>query len=317
MQVSDRAVPEQAVVRRSTLNPFALLSNLSEGRYWAYILILPSLLLVMAVILYPVASGIALSLQRVQLNRPDRTGFIGLKHYADLLEDDVFIQALANTAVWVTSGVILQFGLGLLMALCLNARLRGMRVARVLMLLPWILPTVVAGNMWALMLDSRLGVINDLLVKFGLMTSYRAWFAEPQTAFPMVILVALWQGFPFFTLLLLAGIQGISEDLYEAAAVDGANRWQRFLHITLPLLRPVIVAVVVLRTIGLVNSPDLIVILTGGGPGHGTEILSSYGFLTAYAQYDFGYAGAISVVMLLLLMVATALYVRVSGVARD
>jgi multiple sugar transport system permease protein len=127
----------------------------------------------------------------------------------------------------------------------------------------------------------------------------------------------LWQGFPFFTLVLLAGLQSIPEDLYEAAAVDGASRWQRFRHITLPLLKPVIVAVTVLRTIGLVNSPDLIVILTTGGPGHATEVLSSYAFLTAYGTFDFGYAGAISVIMLVLLMVFTVIYVRVSGVTRD
>ncbi|MBX3085143.1 MAG: sugar ABC transporter permease [Anaerolineae bacterium] len=317
MHSSVPVTAKQPLLRRSLLNPFQLLSTLSEGRFWAYILVLPSLLLVMAVIIYPVLSGILISFQRYQLNRPDRTGFIGLQHYAELLQDPVFIQTLWNTLIWVTAGVLLQFALGLAMALCLNTRLRGMTIARVLILIPWILPTVVAGNIWALMLDSRLGVINDILVKMGLLTNYRAWFAEPSTAFPTVIMIGLWQGFPFFTLLLLAGLHGIADDLYEAAAVDGANRWERFWFITLPMLRPVIVAVTVLRTIGLVNSPDLIVILTSGGPGHGTEVLSSYGFLTAYAQFDFGYAGAISVVMLILLMIFTAVYVRVSGVAQD
>jgi multiple sugar transport system permease protein len=308
---------DQPSIRRVTLNPFQLLSRLSEGRFWAYILVMPSLLLVFVVIIYPVLSGILISFQRYQLNRPDRTGFIGLQHYVNLFQDTVFLQTLTNTVIWVTSGVILQFLLGLAMALCLNTKLRGMTIARVLMLVPWILPTVVAGNIWALMLDSRLGVINDILVKFGLMTNYRAWFADPQTAFPAVVIIALWQGFPFFTLLLLAGLHGISDDLYEAAAVDGANRWERFWYITLPMLRPVIVAVIVLRTIGLVNSPDLIVILTSGGPGHSTEVLSSYGFQTAYGEFDFGYAGAISVIMLIILLIFTAIYVRVSGVAEE
>jgi multiple sugar transport system permease protein len=320
MQITEPIVSERPAPRRLSLNPINWLATLSESRFWAYVLILPSFLLIMAVIIYPVASGIAYSFQRMQLNRPARTGFIGLTHYINLFRDDVFLQSLGNTAIWVTSGVILQFLLGLLMAVCLNSRLRGMKVARVLMLIPWILPTIVAGNMWALMLDSRLGVINDLLVKFGLLANYRAWFANTDnmnTAFPMVILIALWQGFPFFTLLLLAGLQGIPEDLYEAAAVDGANRWQRFTMISLPLLKPVIVAVTVLRTIGLVNSPDLIIILTNGGPGNSTQILSSLAFLTAYQEFDFGEAGAISVVMLILLMIFTAIYVRVSGVARE
>jgi multiple sugar transport system permease protein len=298
----------------TSLAPFTLLGRLSERRYWSLLLIMPSLILILALILYPVTSGIAISLQDVRLNRPDRTGFIGITHYLDLLKDRVFLRALGNTLVWVVNGIASQFLLGLVAALALNRPLRGMKLARILVVVPWILPTVVAGNVWALMLDSRLGVINDVLVKIGILSQYKAWFADPNTAFPMVQLVALWQGFPFFTLLLLAGLQGIPDDLYEAAAVDGANRWYQFIHITLPSLRPIIVAVVVLRVIGLVNSPDLLIILTKGGPGHATEVLSSYAFVTAYAEFNYGYAAAISVVMLVLLMVFTIIYVRVSRV---
>jgi multiple sugar transport system permease protein len=300
-----------------SLNPLRLLGQLSEGRYWTLLLIAPSLILILAVILYPVGSGIAISFQKLQLNRPDRTGFIGFGNYLALFKDPIFIQSLGNTLTWVVNGIASQFALGLITALALNRSLRGMQIARVLVVVPWILPTVVAGNMWALMLDSRLGVINDLLVKFGVLTQYKAWFADPNTAFPVVQLVAMWQGFPFFTLLLLAGLQAIPDDLYEAAAVDGANLWYQFIHITLPLLRPIIVAVVVLRVIGLVNSPDLLLILTKGGPGHATEILSSYAFQTAYAQFDYGYAATISVIMLVLLMVFTIVYVRVSSEARS
>jgi multiple sugar transport system permease protein len=281
------------------------------------LLIFPSLILVFIVVIYPVISGILLSFQQVRLNRPNLSGFVGLNHYASLLNDPVFLTALVNTALWVIVGTMSQFMLGLVTALALNRRLRGMKLARTLVLLPWFLPSVVAGNMWALMLDSRLGVLNDLLVRIGLLSEYRAWFSSPSIALPSVMVVALWQGFPFFALLLLAGLQGIPDDLYEAAAVDGANRVQQFWHITLPLLRPVTVAAVILRVIGLVNSPDLILILTGGGPGHSTEVLSSYAFKVGYKSFDFGYAGALSVIMLLLLMVFTVIYVRVSGVARE
>jgi multiple sugar transport system permease protein len=254
----------------------------------------------------------------MRLNRPDLgTGFIGLEHYVELLDDRTFKAALTNTLIWVVWGVISQFALGMITALALNQGLRGFRFARVLVMLPWVMPTVIAGNIWALMLDSRLGVINDILVRLGLLTEYHAWFADPATAMPTVLLVALWQAFPFFTLLLLAGMQGIPDDLYEAAAVDGANPWDKFWHITLPLLKPIIVTTVVLRIIGLVNSPDLMIILTNGGPGHATQTLSLYAFQTAYLKFDFGYAGAISVVMLILLMVFTIIYVRVSGAAKE
>jgi multiple sugar transport system permease protein len=299
-------------------NPFALPGLLSERRHWAYILIAPSLILVLIIVIYPVVSGVFLSFREMRLNRPNLgTGFVGFRHYIELLSDTVFLQALMNTVIWVVAGALTQFALGLVAALALHRPIRGMRIARVLILLPWLLPTVVAGNMWALMLDSRLGVINDILLKLGLITSYKAWFASPETALPMALVVALWQGFPFFTLLLLAGLDGIPDDLYEAASVDGANRWQQFWHITLPMLRPIIVAVVVLRVIGLVNSPDLVLILTGGGPGNSTQLLSLYAFKTAYNKFDFGYAGALSVVMLLLLLVFTIIYVRVSGVTKE
>jgi multiple sugar transport system permease protein len=167
------------------------------------------------------------------------------------------------------------------------------------------------------MLDSRLGVINDILVNMGFLEQYKAWFADPKTAMPATLLISLWRGFPFFSLLLLAGLQAISEDLYEAASVDGANRWDSFWRITLPLLSPVIVATVVLRVIGLVNSPDLLLILTGGGPGHATQVLSLYAFQNAYIDFDFGYSGAISVVMFMILMVFTVVYVRVTRAANQ
>ena len=184
----------------------------------------------------------------------------------------------------------------------------------VLILIPWFLPTVVAANIWALMLDPRLGVINDILVRLGLLGEYKAWFADPRTALLTAAVVEVWRGFPFFTLLLLAALKGIPDELYDAAAVDGATAMQRLWHIKLPMLRMVIVATVVLRVISLVNSPDLVLILTGGGPGHATQVLSLYAFEIAYRSFDFGYASAVSVVMFAALMVCCYLYVRVSGV---
>ena len=303
--------------RHLTLNPITLLGRVSEGRNWAYFLILPSLFLVALIILYPVFSGINISFQEMRLTRPGRDGFVGLKHYQDLMGDTVFRQAVYNTVIWVVVGVVSQFTLGLVTALSLNKGGFFMKVAGVIVLLPWILPSVVAGNIWALMLDSRLGVINDIFVKMGLLEQYKAWFSDPNTALPATMIIALWRGFPFFTLLFVAGLQAINEELYEAASVDGASRWSQFWHITLPLLRPVIVATVVLRVIGLVNSPDLLLLLTNGGPGHATQVLSLYAFQNAYIDFDFGYSGAISVVMFAVLMVFTVIYVRVTRAAQE
>jgi multiple sugar transport system permease protein len=244
--------------------------------------------------------------------------FYGLGQYADLASDSVFWTAARNTVVWVTVGAGSQFLLGLITALALNRpSLRGLGFLRVGLLLPWLMPTVVAGHMWSLLLDSRLGVVNDVLVRLGVVHTYVAWFAQSETAMWAVLMVDLWKNFPFFTLLLLAGLQGVPDELYEAAEVDGAGAWYRFVGITLPLLTPVIVTAVILRVIGLVNSPDLMIILTHGGPGLATHVLSLLAFNDAYTGFDFGAAAAVATVMLVVLMVFTSAYVRVSGVARD
>jgi multiple sugar transport system permease protein len=167
------------------------------------------------------------------------------------------------------------------------------------------------------MLDPRLGVINDVLVRMGVLTTYRAWFAEPDLALAAAMAVEVWHGFPFFALLLLAALKAIPQDLYEAAACDGAKAWDQFVHVTLPQLRMIIVASVVLRVISLVNSPEILLILTGGGPGRSTQVLSLYAFLKAYKEFNFGYASALATVMFLLLMLFSWAYVRLSNVMRD
>jgi multiple sugar transport system permease protein len=299
--------------------PLALFGALSETRYWAYLLLLPSLLLVSAVIIYPVLSGINLSFNQFNLLRiAQGMKFIGLQHYIELFEDPDFQIILRNTATWVIFGAFSQFTLGLIAALALHRKnLKGGAIARVLMLLPWVIPSVVAGHMWALLLDSRLGVVNDILVRLGVLSAYKAWFADPATAMPAVLLVDLWRGFPFFTLLLYAGLSSVPEELYEAAEVDGANPLQKFRAITIPMITPVIVAAIILRVISLMNSPDLMIVLTNGGPGLATYTLSLYAFQIAYENFNFGAAAAVSVIMLVILMAFTVIYLRVSGVTRD
>jgi multiple sugar transport system permease protein len=295
-----------------------LILGISERRGWAYLLLIPSLVLILAVVIYPSAWGIGLSFREMRLNRPDLgTGFVGLKHYIALANDPIFWLSLKNTSLWVGGAVTGELLLGLGAALVLNRGLIGFRLFGVLVLLPWFLPNVVAGHMWALMLDPRLGVINDLLVKIGVLDLYKAWFADPTTALAAALMVEIWHGFPFFALLLLAGLKGVPKDLYESAACDGAGAFRQFLHITLPMLKMIIVATVILRVISLVNSPDILLILTGGGPGRSTQVLSLYAFQKANREFNFGYASALSVVAFVLLMAFSWLYVRLSNVMRD
>lgn len=300
------------------INPVRLIGELSETRYWMFLLILPSLLLITAVVLYPTLYGMQLSFREMRLNRPDLgTGFVGLKHYQRMINDPVFWLSLRNTAVWVTFAIILEFLIGLIAALALHRNLPGSRIFAVMILLPFFLPNVVAGHMWSLMLDPRLGVINDLLLKAGLIDSYRAWFADPATAMAAAIMVEAWKSFPFFTLLILAGLKGIPTDLYKAASIDGAGPVAQLRLITLPMIKTIIAAAVILRVIGLVNSPDLLLVLTSGGPGRSTMVLSLFAFQTAYRDFNFGYASALSVVMFILLMIFAWIYIRLSRINQE
>lgn len=300
------------------INPMRLLGELSETRYWMYLLLLPSALLITAIVLFPTVYGFQLSFTEMRLNRPAGNGaFVGLKHYQRMLADPIFWLSLRNTAVWVTFSIVIEFVVGLVAALALNRNLPGGKIFAVLILVPYFLPNVVAGNMWALMLDSRVGVINDILVNIGLLDSYKAWFADPNTAMATAIFVEAWHSFPFFTLLIMAGLKGIPTDLYKAADIDGAGAFAQLRLITLPMLRTIIAAAVILRVIGLVNSPDLLLILTQGGPGRSTQVLSLYAFQNAYSDFNFGYAGALSVVMFVLLMLFAWAYIRLSKVNQD
>jgi multiple sugar transport system permease protein len=296
-------------------NPLTRIAEFSERRHWAWFLLLPCVLIVALIVIYPTLYGITLSFREMRLTRPGLgTGFVGFKHYLAILQDGTFWLSVRNTLTYTALAITFELSLGLASALALNQRLPGLRWLGVVILLPWFLPNVVAGNMWALMLDPRLGVINDLLVRAGILDGYRAWFADPSTALISAVVVEAWHGFPFFTLLLLAALKGVPDELHQSAAVDGATVVGRFWHVTLPMLKMVIVAAVVLRAISIVNSPDLLLILTNGGPANSTMVLSLYAFQNAYRAFDFGYAGALSVVMLLLLMLFCFLYVRASNV---
>lgn len=294
------------------------IASLSDGRLWPWLLLLPALLLVGAVVIYPTLSGIDFSFRQMRINRPGLgTGYIGLRNYIMLWDDPVFWVSLQNTVVWVVVTAALELLMGLVVALALDMELPGFRALTVVILLPWFMPVVVAGNIWALLLDSRLGVINAVLVQLGILDNYKAWFADPNWAMPAAILVEAWHGFPFFALLILAGLKAVPTELYEAAAVDGARIWHRVRHIQLPALRMIIVASVVLRAIGLMNAPELLLILTQGGPGYSTQVLSLYAFQKAYREFNFGYAGALSVVMFVLMMAASFLYVRWSNALKE
>jgi multiple sugar transport system permease protein len=259
------------------------------------------------------AQAIVTSLYQSILWKPRDIHFIALDNYATLLHDPVFWSSLGRTAIWIGLTVPLQMLLGLVTALLLNQEFRWRGLARSLILIPWALPSVVIGLMWAWIYNPQVGLLNDLMLRLGLLQSAVPWLANPDTALYAIIAALVWQGFPFFAIMILAGLQTIPASLYEAAEIDGASVWHQFWHITLPGLRGVLVTAVMLRIIWVANSVDVIYVMTGGGPGYATHTLPLYAFKRTYSSMDFGYGSALAVSFSVLLLGAIVLYLRRVG----
>jgi multiple sugar transport system permease protein len=276
---------------------------------WPYLLVAPALIVVLTVVFVPVINAILMSFQSYDLRRPSRIGFNDFKNYVEVLKDPLFWGALWKTIVWVAAGVGLQFVFGFILALLLNKKFPGRGIVRSISLIPWVTPGVLIGLMWRWIFDGNYGVLNDLLLKLGLIHEALPFLAQPSTAFPAVILTIVWQGIPFFALMLLAGLQGIPEELYNAADVDGANGIQKFFLITVPSLKNVIYVTTLLRIIWVANSVDVIFNLTEGGPAYATQTLSVYIFNKGNSL-NLGYAATLSIMLTLALAVVALRYLK-------
>jgi multiple sugar transport system permease protein len=277
-----------------------------------YSYLLPAALCMLATVVVPIGMAMKMSLYNDVLYKPQEYRFIGLGNYVRLAQDPVFWLTLWNSFVWVFGSVVLQFVAGFAAALLLHQAFRGRALVRMLALLPWIIPGVVVGLIWEWLYQPNYGVINDLLIRAGWLHDRIAWLSSPDLAMAAVVVTNVWRGIPFFAIMLLAGLQAIPGELYEAAHVDGAGVLARFRHITLPLLRPIIVVATATRIIWTFNYADLIFVMTSGGPANATQITSTYTLLQAYANLDFGYAGALSVVLLLVMLAFTWAYLRLT-----
>lgn len=275
-----------------------------------YAYLLPAAACLGGTVLLPILQAIHMSLYENVLIRPQDYRFIGLGNYVRMIEDPVFWLSLKHSIVWTFGSVFFQFIFGFMMALLLNVPIRGRVIFRTINLLPWIIPSVVVGLVFEYAYQPNYGPLNDLLDRAGLMRESVAWLSDPNLAMPAIIFANIWRGMPFFTIMILAGLQAIPEQIYEAATVDGAGVFQRFWSVTLPMLRPIIVVSTVTRTIWTFNQPDLIFVMTSGGPGNATMIPSAYTLIQAYVNLDWGYAASLSVILLVILLVFTALYMK-------
>ena len=285
------------VIKTKKLNP------------WPYILLLPAILIVLSVVFIPVINAILMSFQNYDLRRPDQIGFAGLKNYAELFKDSLFWASLWRTVLWVVFGVGFQFLLGFILALLLNKKIMFRGFMRSLSLIPWVTPGVLIALMWRWIYDGNYGVLNDVLLRLGLISTKIPVLAQISSAFPAAIVTIVWQGIPFFALMILAGLQGIPDELYEAADIDGANKPQKLFRITIPSLKNTIFVTTLLRIIWVANSVDIILNLTEGGPAYSSQTLSVYIFNKGNSL-NLGYASAMAIMLALVLAIVAVPYLR-------
>jgi multiple sugar transport system permease protein len=282
----------------------------------AWLLVLPALLPVLALSVVPLARGVYLGFTDSRAGLGIPTHFVGFDNFTRLLHNSLFLESFRIGLVWAVSVTVIQFVLGLGLALLLNEDLHLRWLARTLALVPWAMPPVIVAIMWRLLLSPTVGPIDETLNKLKLSQTHINWLGDFNTALPAVIVVGVWVGMPQTTITLLAGLQGIPAELHEAAMVDGATTWHRFVHITLPHLRPVIFAITSLDFIWNFNSFGLVYVLTAGGPGGKTMLPMLFAYNEAFRYGQFGRAAAMGDVMVVLVVLFLGLYLR-AGLRRD
>ena len=269
-----------------------------------WLLLIPALLILGLVFIYPIARAFYLSWFTENLGTQLEPVFSGLSNYQRMLGDGRFWQSLYNTSVFTVISVVLELFLGLGVALVLNKSFFGRGIVRTIAIIPWALPTAVMGLAWAWIFNDQYGVVNDILSRLGLIDTGINWLGTPSLAMAALIVADVWKTTPFISIILLAGLQSISQDLYEAHSMDGASPWQSFHQITLPLLMPQILIALLFRFAQSFGIFDLVQVMTGGGPAGSTETVSIYIYSTVMRYLDFGYGAALVVVTFLLLILA-------------
>lgn len=288
----------------------------ASTRHLAFGLVAPAAILIGVVLFYPILHGVWMSLFDIPLLGPPPR-YVGLSNFANLVMRDDFRHAFKVTLAYTAGTVVTAFGIGFLVAILLNAAIFARPIARTLLLLPWAIPEVVAVLVFAWMLDFQWGVLNYLLSLTGYFPPKIGWLLSPDLALYAVMAVTAWKDYPLAAVMILAGLQGIPQDLYEAARVDGATPFQEFRHITLPGLRPISAVVFLLLTLYSFKRVALIYIMTAGGPSRATETLSVLTYLEGFKFFRMGSAAAIGVAMLAVTLVFTLFYYRFTMAAES
>ncbi|WP_397334352.1 carbohydrate ABC transporter permease [Oceanobacillus sojae] len=277
-----------------------------------YFFVIPALLFMIILVGYPLVYNIVLGFQDItmlNINGGDKN-FIGFDNYIALFHDEVFIISLKNTVIFTIASIVFQFIFGFLFALFFNLKFRLASLLRGLMMVGWLIPITITALLFKFLMDSNVGLINYLLIASGFINEPIPWLSDPDVALWSVIITNIWIGIPFNMLLLSTGLSSLPKDVYESASLDGANKIQQFIHITIPLLRPVILIIMMLGFIYTFKVFDLVYVMTGGGPVNTTELLSILAYRYSFGQIEFSMGAAAANILLLFLFIVSLFYLR-------
>jgi multiple sugar transport system permease protein len=275
-----------------------------------YAAVFPALMVIILFTIYPLIYALRISVYQYVLTKPNSHPFIGLKNFTDVVDSYYFKTALTNTGIYALFAVIGVILFGLIVASILNSKAHLVNPLKIIILLPWAIPAVVAGLMWKWILSSDFGILNGILYSVGLIDSYIPFLADPTLAKFSLVMAHIWKEGPLAAIFFLAGLQLIPREFYEAARVDGAGGLRSFRFITLPLLRPILLVVLVYETMTAILTFDIVYVLTGGGPGDATSLISWFAYAEIYKFLNLGTGIALSIIIALITLVLIILYMR-------
>jgi ABC-type sugar transport system permease subunit len=286
-------------------------SLLRQDRRLGYLLVAPVVIVLLVITAYPLLANLWNSFHHVDYLNPAQFGtFAGAQNYKELLTDHSFVPALVHTIGFTIVSVSVETVIGLAIALALTRPFRGRGIVRAAIFIPWAVPTVVSAELWKTMFDPQSGFVNYILVHLHLPLSSTTWLDSTWTAWAALLIADAWRNTPFMAIVLLAGLQVIPHDIYEAAKIDGASAWRTFWRLTMPLLKPALLVALIFRTLSSFMIFDVVYIMTSGGPGTSTTVLSYINYQAFLFDFDFGYGGAIAVALIVMALIIAAAYVR-------
>ncbi|MFO7882815.1 MAG: sugar ABC transporter permease [Kosmotogaceae bacterium] len=284
--------------------------------FWKFfMMMIPAFALLILFTYTPIVRGGIMAFQKYNMFDLSDKGFIGFGNFIAIFTDKNFdfLRIVINTLIWVGFSLLFQFGLGFGLALLMRKPFKGRGIYSALVFYPWAVSGFAIGLVWAWMFNGQFGIINDILMRLGIINKSIGFLSNPRYAMMSVIIANVWYGIPYFAIMMLAALQSVPKELYDAAKIDGANRFKQLVKITIPYIKPTIVSTVLLRTMWIMNFPEVIYAMTGGGPANTTQILATHMINKIYHFYDYGQGAAIGFIIMSMLLVYAIIFLRITS----